>query len=119
MKVIVALDPDYGARVDADVGDAFWLVESVPNRALAERAWVAGGTDPNSAVFQLSAGVSADENALDCFDDIDLHHPAWTEIAFIDLPFSVTLEQCFGVRGLRVAVYRDGVSVLRPIQSGT
>ncbi|WP_421740027.1 hypothetical protein [Caulobacter sp.] len=34
------------------MGDAFWLVASPENRALAEEKWRAKATDPNSALFK-------------------------------------------------------------------
>src|SRR4051812_7497561 len=73
---------NYGASADADLGDAFWLVDSESNRHLAQKAFSAGATSPNSAVFRRGADTPLDEEVFTRFEDADLHHPNWTEIAF-------------------------------------
>jgi hypothetical protein len=114
MKVIIALDPAYGTRADADLGDAFWVVESPPNRALAERAWALGKTDLNSAVYKPSAGSCADEDVIQRFEDADLHHPTWNEMAFAGVSLSPSLKEHFTRLGLQVARRAASFSVLRP-----
>lgn len=85
---MIVFDPDLGKRNRPDLGDAFWLIESPHNRALAERVWATGSTDSNSAVFQAQAVASLDEEALSRFEDVDLHHPMWTEITFLGVPLT-------------------------------
>jgi hypothetical protein len=115
MKVIVAVDPDYGTREHADLGDAFWLVESAPNRAMAEKAWAGGATDPNSAIFQRHRDSLPEDEALERFADADLHHPAWTEMAFYGVALSPSLKWHFTTLSLSVT-WRDGGFVLRRME---
>lgn len=91
MKVVVVFDPSYGDHDDADLGDAFWLVQSPCNRALASRAWEAGTTNSNSAVFDPMPHATPDDEVLERIGDVDLHHPDWTEMAFVGAPLSPKL----------------------------
>ena len=100
MRVIVAFDRDFGAREQPDLGDAFWLIESPDNRALAQRCWAAGTTDPNSAVFQSHEVSPQDDDALERFEDVDLHHPNWTAITFVGIPLTKELRGHFEGCGL-------------------
>jgi len=111
MKVVVVFDVDYGGRGDADLGDAFWLIESPPNRTLATRVWAAGATDPNSAVFK--ANSPTEDQALERFEDVELHHPGWTEIAFVGVPLTRDLDHRFRERLLIVASNSAGFLVRR------
>lgn len=108
MRGLVVFDPDYGKREDADLGDAFWLVESPDNRALATQAWQAGATDSNSAVFKPAPHLKLDDEALDRFRDADLHHPDWNEMTFAGVPLSSALRREFAERGLQVAQTETG-----------
>jgi hypothetical protein len=113
MKVMLVFDPKYGARKALDLGDAFRLVESPDNRALASKAWTAKTSDPNSAVFRLSEGLSLQDQALAKFEEIDLHHPGWTEVAIIAVPLTAELDRQFSSEGLRLVAELSGFSVLR------
>jgi hypothetical protein len=95
MRVTVVFDRDFGAQEQPDLGDAFWLIESPRNRALATRLWAAGATDPNSAVFRAPDAALLDDDALARFEDVDLHHPNWTAITFVGIPLTKELQNQF------------------------
>jgi hypothetical protein len=108
MKVLISFDENYGGSDQADLGDAFWLVESAANRAAAENAWSQGSTDANSAVFRLDPDSSSDEQALNRFDDVELHHPDWTEMVFVGISLTQTLRREFSNRGLSISEANGG-----------
>lgn len=83
MKVVLVFDTAYGADPQADLGEAFWLVESPSNRALALTAWQSGSTDLNSAVFDPPPGPPAWEDVVGRVEDIELHHPNWSVIEVV------------------------------------
>jgi hypothetical protein len=87
VKVTIVLDPAFELKDLAVLGDAFWLVESPVNRALAERLWAAGRFDRNSAVFKAS-DVSREEAAINAYFDVIEHHPSATEIFFVGAELS-------------------------------
>jgi hypothetical protein len=97
---MLVFDLDYGASEQPDLGDAFWLVESTRNRALAKRIWATGATDPNSAVFQAYAETPTDDEVMSRFEDADLHHPAWKEMEFVGVPLTVALKRQFADQDL-------------------
>lgn len=113
MKVVVVFDPLYGERSDADLGDAFWLIESPCNRALALRAWEAGKTDSNSAVFDPMPHLTLEDEALDRLGDVDLHHPDWNEMAFVGVPLSVDLRRKLAEQGFDVEPSQSGFALRR------
>lgn len=113
MKVMLVFDPKYGAREESDLGDAFWLIESPDNRALATKAWTTNASDPNSAVFKPEEGLSLSDQALAKFADIDLHHPGWTEVAFVAVPLTADFDQRISGGGFRLLTGPFGFSVLR------
>jgi hypothetical protein len=113
MKVTIVFDPDYGMRADVDVGDAFWLVESPQNRALAARLQASGAADPNSAVFREQDGPPQDDDVLDRLDDVDVHHPNWTTARFVGVRLSSELRCELLSRGLSVSAERDAFVVER------
>lgn len=79
MKVILVFDEAYGDRAQRALGDAFWMIDSPANRAVAEQAWKAASTDPNSAVFK----AHLPQDVLGKLQDIDLHQPSWSEIIVV------------------------------------
>lgn len=113
MRVIVSFDPDYGDKAPADLGDAFWLIESLANRRLAQSAWASGQSDPNSAVFKASYGPGDADSAMDIFECIDLHHPDWTEIDFDAVTEVVELSRRLAERGFSVRPSGDRLSLTR------
>jgi hypothetical protein len=113
MKVTIVFDPDYGMRADVDVGDAFWLVESSQNRALATRLQAAGAADPNSAVFRAQGGPPQDDDVLDRLDDVDVHHPNWTTVRFVGVRPRSELRSERVSRGLSVWAEHDAFVVER------
>lgn len=110
MRVMVVFDPDYGRRKNPDLGDAFWLVESPCNRALATKVWAAGTTDANSAVVRGGAQVS-DDDVLGIIEDVDLHHAAWTEMNVRGVALTVELKDLLRRRGLAASA-ADGAWVV-------
>jgi hypothetical protein len=108
----VALSPDYGLSSAADLGDAFWLVESPANRAIAEIKWRAKATDRNSAVFK-SGGDPADVESL--FETVDLHHPNWSQIDFFGALLTDRSERYFQNEGLQVSRSDSGFVLTRAL----
>jgi len=113
MQVTIIFDPEFGARSDADVGDAFWMVDSTGNRALADRLWASGSTDHNSAVFRAQGDEPDDDAVRERFEDVELHHPTWTTVRFVGVGLSDELRDSFLTRGLSVAPESRGFVVGR------
>jgi hypothetical protein len=113
MKVTVVFDPDYGAQEQSDLGNAYWLVESEANRALATRVWASGAADPNSAIFKTNQAASREDEAISKFEDVDLHHPAWTEIEFVGVSLTWKLERDLSERSLAVIPTQAGFLISR------
>jgi hypothetical protein len=116
MRLVISFDPNYGSREPAELGDAFWLVESTPNRTLAQVAWDTGSTHFNSAIFGPQSVPATAEEAVDRFDDADLHHPTWTEIAFTGVALSSEIEQRLADRDLIAIPTDDGFLVRRSVR---
>jgi hypothetical protein len=84
-------------------GDAFWLVDTPENRAIAQRLWKSGQFDPNSALFQPRDGTGDCTALLELFATIADHHPNWTEVR---VPGDQPIRDCCAKLrdlGLRVA----------------
>jgi hypothetical protein len=113
MRVIVSFDPDYGDRERADLGDAFWLIESPANRRLAQAAWASGPSDPNSAVFRASYGPGEPDSAIAIFENVDLHHPNWTEIDIDAVADVAELSRRLAELGFSVSPTANGLVVTR------
>lgn len=113
MRVVISFDPDYGGRTPADLGDAFWLIESLANRRLAQSAWASGQSDPNSAVFKASYGPGDADSAMDIFECIDLHHPDWTEIDFDAVTDVAELSRRLAELGLSLRTSGDRLTATR------
>jgi hypothetical protein len=113
MKVVVVFDLAFGERDDADLGDAFWLIDSPCNRALATRMWEARVTNSNSAVFEPMPHLTPDDAVLGRFEDADLHHPGWTEMAFLGMPLNPTLRRKLAEQGCEVAPTLTGFTLRR------
>lgn len=109
----MAFDPEYGAQEGPDLGDAFWLVASPANSALAQRAWRAGTTDPNSAIFRAGDLPPADEQITDRLDDVALHHPDWKEIEVIGAPLTRALGDRLITSGLEASATALGFKLRR------
>ncbi len=86
MKILIILDPTYGTRNTSIEADAFWIVDSASNRALATASWNRRTFDPNSAIININRYTSRDDAALATFFNVLDHHPAWTEMEFADIP---------------------------------
>ena len=93
MRVVVALDPTFGAGRSTLAADAFWFVESLENRALAETLWRTGGFDPNSAVFDDPAPQA---KAVDVLFDVLEHHPDWDAVEVVGQPLDDDIQRAFG-----------------------
>ena len=113
MQVTIIFDPEFGTRSDADVGDAFWMVDSTGNRALADRLWASRSTDHNSAVFRVQGDEPDDDDALERFADVQLHHPTWTTVRFVGVSLSDELRDSFLNCGLSVTPEPSGYVVRR------
>jgi len=113
MHVVVAFSPDYGSTSAPELGDAFWLVESPANRAVAQQRWQAKSTDPNSAIFQAGAG-SADIEGM--FETVDVHHPNWSRIDFMDASLTGALERQFLSEGFQISDLPSGFTLIRNVR---
>lgn len=99
MKVMLVFDESYGDRAQREFGDAFWLIDSPANRAIAEQAWKAASTDPNSAVFKATLPPTA-QDVLSKLEDIDLHQPDWSEIIVVGAEPNTELTSGLEAEGL-------------------
>lgn len=91
MRITVVLDKAFGAAEQPNVGDAFWLIGSSANQALADRLRNEGWVEPNSAIFDGDRYESRAAAAVATFYNVLDHHPSWTEIEFIGVPLSPDL----------------------------
>ena len=113
MHVVVAFAPNYGSADDPELGDAFWLVESPANRAVAELRWRAHATDPNSAIFN-SGGEPPDIEGM--FETVNLHHPDWSRIDFVGAPLTGPLESLFQSEGYKISELGLGFTISRKVR---
>ena len=114
MKVMLVFDTAYGADPRAELGDAFWLVESPDNRALALKAWQSGSTDSNSAVFDLPPGPPMAADVVGRVQDIELHHTDWTEIAVVGVKPTPQLHAAMAEAGYKPSERSPGwISIQR------
>ena len=114
MKVMLVFDRAYGQREERELGDAFWLIESPSNYALAERAWKTSSTDANSAVFKATWPVST-EAVCGKVGDIDLHHPEWSEIVVVGFGQIDSLKVELDLEGFAVMSVSGGLSITRKV----
>jgi hypothetical protein len=113
MKVSAILDPQFVMSEVSDLGGAFWMVESPSNRMIAQGLWSAGGFDPNSAVFKSNLDTGCEAVVLSVFENIDLHHPDWTEIEFTGAELSQTLKDHFADEGFETRSSKTGFCLHR------
>ena len=113
MRILTIFEDDYGSRESPDLGDAAWLVESPDNRSLATRLWAEVGSGSEITLFNAPVDEPSDGDALARFEDIDLHHPSWTEIGFVGIPLTEALEQSVLALGATIAVTDAGFAVRR------
>ncbi|KQS55149.1 hypothetical protein ASG17_03375 [Brevundimonas sp. Leaf363] len=111
MHVVVAFSPNYGTADAPELGNAFWLVESPANRAIAEQKWKAKSTDPNSAI--LKSGDAPDVEGM--FATVDLHHPNWSRVDFIGASLTNGLEYLFRDAGFQIAELPSGFALTRQV----
>ena len=86
MKVALILDQEADEHLLAGA-NAYWLIASPANRALAMRLAATGAYDANSAVFDGTRYSGVEDAAVGILDNIDEHHPEWTgvEVAGVEL----------------------------------
>lgn len=113
MKIVLVFDVAYGADPQADIGDAFWLVESPSNRALAMKAWQSGATDSNSAVFDPPAATPTVRDVLERVRDVELHHPDWTDIVLVGVEPTALVRSALAEAGHKVVSEGDRVQIHR------
>lgn len=114
MKIILAYDARYGADPEADLGDAFWLVDSPDNRARASEAWGSGASDPNSAVFAPPERPAAVTDVVARLEAIELHHANWSEVVVIGVEPTHQVRVELGNAGFTLGGAPDRLSLLRP-----
>lgn len=98
----------YGGRANPDLGDAAWLVESPDNRSLATRVWADADAGSQVTLFNAPAAEPRDGDVIARFEDIDLHHPSWTEIGVVGVRLTPALEHQFRTLGIKVAAGESG-----------
>lgn len=103
MHMVVAFTPDYGSAASPELGDAFWLVESPANRAIAELRWKAKATDPNSAIFKPGDLQTEPADIEGMFETVELHHPTWSQIDFVGVPLPPEVERIFRDEGFQIS----------------
>lgn len=108
MRVLLVFESHYGGRENPDLGDAAWLVESPENRRLATRFWSGEAAGSEVTLFNATAGELRDWDAIARLEDIDLHHPAWTEIHVVGVHLALALEHQLCALGIKVAAGEAG-----------
>ncbi|WP_156136801.1 MULTISPECIES: hypothetical protein [unclassified Caulobacter] len=108
MRILTIFEAAYGSRENPNLGDAAWLVESPENRSLATRVWAEAGSGPEVTLFNAPLDEPGDEDALALFEDVDLHHPSWTEIGFVGVRLTEELAQVMLSLGATTAVTDAG-----------
>jgi hypothetical protein len=112
MKVALIFDRQSGEA--ALVGaDAYWLIASPENRALAEGLRETDHFDPNSAVFEGGGYASMEDAVLGVLGNIDEHHPEWTEIEVTGVELSERLRAACCDSGRAAFGQRNGFVVVR------
>lgn len=109
---MLVFDEAYGDRAERELGDAFWLVNSPANRSIAEQAWKAASTDPNSAVFEGHSPVTA-EDVLCKVRDIDLHHPRWSTIVVVGVEPTEEVALALEAEGLDITRGAEAFTIRR------
>ena len=112
MKVMLVFDDAYADRPEHELGYAFWIIDSPANRALANRVREASSTDPNSAVFKGQLPIT-NEDVYERVQDIDLHHPRWSEITVVGIEPTAELASGLQADGLSMVKRPDGFSIRR------
>ncbi|MFZ3005954.1 MAG: hypothetical protein WA047_07235, partial [Phenylobacterium sp.] len=113
MKVMLVFDEAYGNR-SQELGDAFWLVDSPANRTLAEQAWKTSSIAPNSAVFRCHSPAST-HDVIEKVQDIDLHHPDWSEIVLVGIEPSAELALELKAEGLQTIPASGAIFIHRQV----
>lgn len=113
MKVTVVLDPTFGAHNDA-LSEPWWIVDSVANRALAEKLRALPEFDPNSAVFKVGSTTSVEAAAIGIFGSIERHLPDWKEMEFVGVPLSREIGDTVTNWGLTVVPTINGFVLTDP-----
>lgn len=113
MKVTVVLDPNFGAQNDA-LSEPWWIVDSVANRALADKLRALPGFDPNSAVFKVGSTTSAEAAVIGIFGSVERHLPDWREMEFVGVPLSREIDATVTDWGLSVVPTVDGFVLTDP-----
>ncbi|MCX7587569.1 hypothetical protein [Phenylobacterium sp. 58.2.17] len=108
MRILMVFEDQYGGLVNPDLGDAAWLVDSPVNRSLATRVWTGADAGSQVTLFDATMGEPGDADAIARFEDIDLHHPSWTEIDVVGVRLTPALEQEFRTLGIRIAACEAG-----------
>ena len=114
VKVLVALDKSFGVDPPVAIPAAFWLIDSVANRALAERLSKNGVHDPNSAVFNGDLFASLAEATVSTYLSVAEHHYAWTEMQFVGVALSLDIEQALAGKRVSLTKTANGFVVARP-----
>src|ERR1700761_4943191 len=112
MRVSIVLDQNFVDQTPSRLGDAFWLIESPANRALARKLWDSGRFDPNSAVFH---GEPSEEAAVGMYAVVDLHHPDWQQLEFFGVEMGdIVLAGLRDAEALELSLTVDGFVAVRP-----
>jgi hypothetical protein len=116
MKVMLIFDEAYGGRAERVLGNAFWLIDSPANRPVAEQAWKAASTDPNSALFKGHPPATV-QDVLGKVQDIDLHHPEWSEIVVVGAEPTAELTSELEADSLVITHGPEGFLIRRGVRS--
>ena len=112
MKVALVLEREATEAAVAGA-DAYWLVTSPENRKLAERLRATDDFDPNSAVFDGDRHTSMEDAVLCVLDNIDEHHPEWTEIAITGIDLGGALQAALRASGRTAIAKAHGFIIAR------
>jgi len=115
MRVMLVFEETYGSRDKPQLGDAFWMVDTPANRALAEKAWKDASTDPNSAVFQSHSPARA-QDVIGKVQDIDVHQPDWSEIVLVGVERGDELMSELEAEGLAIIATSGALAIRRNVR---
>jgi hypothetical protein len=118
-RVVVVVDRGFGEKLESiPAGVPVWIVDSLVNRAAAEKAWAATPQVSHLegiTIFTSPEGASPERSLIGQIDTIDLHHGTYSA----DPPYSVL--DVIGVtitEGIRSALEQNGFTEIHTRETG-
>jgi hypothetical protein len=118
-RVVVVVDRGFGEKLESiPAGIPIWIVDSLVNRAAADKAWAATPQVSHLegiTIFTSPEGASPERSLIGQIDTIDLHHGIYSA----DPPYSVL--DIIGVaitEEIRSALEQNGFTEIEPRDAG-